>query len=461
MNKAICFVDVETTGMSYERDRIVEIGLVKLYNDNSIETYSTLIDPDIYIPTDVLYCGITKDELKKAPTFRSVADTILSYLYDSYFVAHNAQFDYGFIKKQFTHVGEDFTTKVFDTIALSKALDPSAPSHSLDSVAERFELTIKNRHRALDDAYALYEFYMKACNMRGKEDIEKLLFSFHDSYKKPHSISTKLIADLPKSCGIYTFFDKSATPIYIGKANNIQLRVKSHFQESVRSNKELKLFTETVNIQYTKTASELGALLMESETIKKFKPIYNRRLRNSKCFIVTEARINSDGYYQIFSEYTLPKNDSLFVINKNKKQAKDFALNICKSFALCKKLIGIEAFDGKSCFDYKLGNCFGACIGLENCYDYNQRFLEGFSTYAIKKWPYKGQILIQIQDKQGIYKDIFLIDNWCVLKSSFHIPVESDMFMDNYVQDTFTYDTYLILAKYILNSKNKRNITVV
>jgi len=162
----LAFVDIETTGGRTSWDRIIEIGIVRVENDQVIDTYSTLINPHGHLPSEITsLTGITANDIANAPSFREVAAEIITRLKDYTFVAHNVRFDYGFIKAEFARLGASFTSKHFCTVRLSRALYPTERRHNLDSIIERFDLTCENRHRALDDALSICTFYHKAKKM--------------------------------------------------------------------------------------------------------------------------------------------------------------------------------------------------------------------------------------------------------------------------------------------------------
>src|SRR5947209_4735474 len=97
----LAFVDIETTGASSTRDRIIEIGILRVENNQVVKTFQTLINPNQYLPPEIVnLTGITSADLENAPTFRQVKDEISEMLKDCIFVAHNVRFDYSFIKNE-------------------------------------------------------------------------------------------------------------------------------------------------------------------------------------------------------------------------------------------------------------------------------------------------------------------------------------------------------------------------
>lgn len=165
----LAFVDLETTGANPVRDRITEIGLVVVEGDR-VTRWSTLINPGCRIPPFIQrLTGITQEMVAGAPSFADVADEIQSRLASLTFIAHNARFDYGFLKNEFKRLGRRFQPNVVCTVKLSRRLFPAFPKHNLDSLIERYGLTVTERHRALDDAELIWQFWQKLYVAPGAE----------------------------------------------------------------------------------------------------------------------------------------------------------------------------------------------------------------------------------------------------------------------------------------------------
>ena len=110
--KNFSFVDIETTGGSFKKDRIIDIGILRVVNNRLVKTYNSLIDPEYYLPPEITrLTGITQKELEGAPTFTQIKDNILELLEGNIFVAHNADFDYRFLKTEFKR---SFSTKALN-----------------------------------------------------------------------------------------------------------------------------------------------------------------------------------------------------------------------------------------------------------------------------------------------------------------------------------------------------------
>ena len=151
-------IDTETTGLRPERDRLIEVGLVRIQDGVEVDRFQTLLQPDVSLPEIITeITGITDDDLADAPHFEDVAEEIASFLDGALFVAHNAEFDYGFLKYEFARVGIDLSLSRLCTVRLSRMLYPEHRRHDLSSIIERYQFPIESRHRAFDDAYIVWQ----------------------------------------------------------------------------------------------------------------------------------------------------------------------------------------------------------------------------------------------------------------------------------------------------------------
>ena len=137
----LAIVDLETTGLTARYDRIIEIAILRVQNGEVTETYSSLVDPEMIIsPYIEGLTGITNEDLRDAPTFTSIRNDVFRLLDGALFVAHNARFDYGFVREEFRREGIGWSAQCLCTVRLSRRLFPEHRKHSLDSIMDRFGL---------------------------------------------------------------------------------------------------------------------------------------------------------------------------------------------------------------------------------------------------------------------------------------------------------------------------------
>lgn len=159
----ICF-DIETTGLSAARDKITEIGAVKVENGVITDTFSTFANPEMPIPQKITQLtGITDDMVKDAPSQSKAVSAFLEFAGDNVLVAHNAPFDTSFIAKACEDMGREYNYTSIDTVAISRAILTDIKNCKLDTVAKFLRLGDFNHHRATDDAEMLARIFINLC----------------------------------------------------------------------------------------------------------------------------------------------------------------------------------------------------------------------------------------------------------------------------------------------------------
>ncbi len=456
----LAFIDVETTGSSPVYDRIIEVGIIRVEDNKVVETYQSLINPEMYLnPFITQITGITSEELEDAPSFSQVKDDIYTLLDGCTFVAHNARFDYGFVKNELRRYNMPFQAKTMCTVKLSRQLFPQYKKHSLDSLIERFHFKCEKRHRALDDAKVMWEFFQLVQNKFPGEKIQAAIDRVMKKTYLPSALPQNTLEEIPETPGVYIFYSEEGSPLYVGKSINMRERVQSHFSTDLTSGRKLNMCQQIKSIKTIPTIGELGALLLESSLIKKLYPLYNRQLRVSSKLVAVQKNEDSNGYMRVnlstVAKIAPSDLTSLLTISKSKRQAKEFLTYLAKEHSLCAKLLGLEKTVG-ACFYHKLGICSGACIGRESVAKYNLRCLEAFGETVIRPWPFKGPIMIQERDEVAQVSEGFVVDNWCYLGK---VRWEDDALEKELSNEhTFDFDTYKILNRFIKHPSYSKRI---
>ena len=151
-------VDIETTGGNNSYNRITEIGMVKLVGGKEVDRFQTLLNPQRRIPSNITrLTGISDDMVANAPIFAEVAEHVASFTEDAVFVAHNVNFDYGFIKQEFARLEQTFRRPKMCTVREMRRTYPGLPSYSLANLTRHFHIDMEQHHRALSDAKAAAE----------------------------------------------------------------------------------------------------------------------------------------------------------------------------------------------------------------------------------------------------------------------------------------------------------------
>ncbi|WP_394752929.1 exonuclease domain-containing protein [Crenothrix sp.] len=445
---ALAFVDLETTGASATKDRITEIGIV-LVDEQGVREWSQLIYPQTRIPGFIeQLTGISNDMVADAPRFEAVAQQVETLLQGRLFIAHNARFDYSFLKNEFKRVGMIFRPSVLCTVKLSRTLFPQHAHHNLDSLIERHELQVESRHRALTDARLIYQFWNKLPDYFSQALINTTVQQLVNRSSLPSHIDPLLIYDLPESPGVYLFYGVNELPLYIGKSVNIKQRVLSHFSADHRHNKEMSLSQQLRRIEWVETAGELGALLMEAKLIKQLLPIYNQRLRRKNELCAWQLQ-QSDQLRPVLSwanDLNSGTQDNLYGLYHSQRDAQAAMRGIANEYQLCSGVLGLEKVaKGKPCFAYQLKKCKGACVGIEKPLDHAARLLIAMHKLKLASWPYSGAVGI----REG--NALHVIDHWCYLGTAENKTEAYDLLGAG--RPEFGRDTYILLVKTLKKSQ--------
>ncbi len=377
-------IDVETTGGRAARDKITEIAIVLHDGSQVIDTFETLLNPECQIPGFISQLtGITNDMVAEAPRFWEVARTIVEMTEGAIFVAHNARFDYSFIREEFRRLGYTFTRKTLCTVQLSRKSFPGLPSYSLGNLIRHFGIEVEQRHRALADTLATTDLFTRILqSQNGQNQINHLLKMGIKESLLPSDFGIAKIRALPEECGVYYFHDRFGDVIYVGKSINIQKRIAEHFQD--KTDKAGMLQQNAVDVSFELTGSELIALLLESSEIKRLRPMINRAQRNRQFPYGIFSFTSNEGYLSFMAAKTSAKGmkgKSLVAEYPHLDSARNHLQAMVERFQLCEKKCGLDTAPGP-CFPRQLGICLGACVEQESAEDYNIRATQALEALS-------------------------------------------------------------------------------
>ncbi len=365
-------VDIETTGGFAANHRITEIAIYHHDGIQVTDVYHTLINPGRNIPYYITgLTGITTEMVFASPSFDQVASEIHSKLEGKVFVAHNAHFDYSFLKREFELAGINWQAKKLCTVRLARKIIPGLRSYSLGSLAESLGIGIENRHRAGGDAAATVRIFDQLLHRDRDSYIVKALKRNSGETILPPNLPKEDFDNLPAKCGVYYFHDAHGKIIYVGKAINIKKRIAGHFTGDAREWSRSRIRNEIHHISHELTGNELIALILESQEIRKHWPKYNQ----AQKYRVEEWGIydyeDRNGYLR-FSVNVVSRGSRPLIRFTSKGDAWNFLWEKVRTFDLCPKLSGLQVAKGL-CFNYQTGECHGACMCIESVKKYNKR----------------------------------------------------------------------------------------
>lgn len=453
----LAFVDIETTGSHFERDRITEVGIKSLI-DGQVDVWESLINPQAFIPQNIQsLTGIRPEMVSQQPPFAELATEIARELEGKIFVAHNARFDYGFLKASFKRVGIDFKPKVLCTVKLSRLLFPQQARHNLDTIISAHGLQISSRHRALGDADLLLQFWQVCEAKLGREALKAAVNQLIGDASLPPNIDKALVDSIPEKPGCYIFYGENKVPLYIGKSISLRSRVMGHFQGALTLRKEMKLSLQIRDIDWIETSGELGALILESRLIKERMPTMNIKLRRSKDLCAWKLELDDSGvltpHLVGHRELDLGVQDNLYGLFYSKREAHSYLKAIAKKHRLCEALLGLEKrIEGKACFGYQVKQCGGACIGSSPIDLHNLQLKTVLDLFKVQVWPYPGPIAIK---EAG---HLHVINQWRYLGTAIN---EAELYeLVDSREGEFDLDVYKILKKALAGSFKNQVLTL-
>ena len=447
---SIAFVDLETTGTIASDDRITEVGIVRVDAGVHVSEWSSLVNPGCSIPPAIqALTGITNAMAATAPTFAQIADAVATQIADCIFVAHNARFDYGFLKHEFGRLRRSFSAKVLCTVKLSRRLYPQLGRHNLDTIIERHGLCPENRHRALGDARVLWQFVQTLYRDKPADEIDGVIARILKTPSLPPQLPADALAQLPEAPGVYRFYGLNPLPLYVGKSINLRERVAAHFSSDYRSANDARLSAEITRIEAEETAGELGALLRESQLIKTLLPAYNRRLRRRPGHGRHRAGAGTCGT----GVSSVPRRSIRAQwmgctgrFRRAPRHARHCAMSQ-RAPGCAGAQLGLERRVGP-CFARQVRRCDGACVGAQTREAHAARLREALASYALQRWPHPGMVAVKETDCWVERTDVHVFDQWCWLGTA-HDDASFGALVEAPPRGEFDLDIYRLLVKHL------------
>lgn len=372
-----CIVDIETTGNGIKGNRITEIAIFKYDGYKIVDEYSSLVNPECEIPYFITgLTGIDNDMVRNAPTIGEISDTILNFTQDCIFVAHSVNFDYNVIKEEFRSLNKEFIRKKLCTVRLSRKLIPGYHSYSLGKLCSALQIPLTDRHRARGDAHATTLLFQRLLRADGAAEVfKKFLNARSQEATLPPALNKEVYQKLPNKPGVYYFKNASGKIIYVGKAINIKKRVLSHFYD--KSSKEIAMCQETVDIDFELSGSDLLALLMESDAIKRLYPSYNRAQKKTiQPYALFSYQDRNGVIHLAYNKLKLVPQPLLTLYRPS--DCRSYLEELCKTFSLCPKYCHLQEGVDR-CSHYSITTCAGICRGKESTETYNRKVAEAIA----------------------------------------------------------------------------------
>lgn len=269
-------IDIETTGGNFKTGQITEIAVFLHNGATQIDTYQTLVNPQVPIPPFITkLTGISDEMVETAPTFPEVAEELLRITEGAVFVAHNVNFDYGYIREAYRQLGIEFKRKKLCTVQLSRRAFPGLASYSLDKITRELGISLPGHHRAGVDAEATMLLFEKIL----VSENEKGLFDANAGIPNTDGLSSPLIdkeflSAIPDECGVYRFYDENDQVLFVKRAENILTAICDKLNQT-DTQTAADLRKKLYRIDYDLTGGGLLAQLMEAHDVLGFLPEFN------------------------------------------------------------------------------------------------------------------------------------------------------------------------------------------
>lgn len=442
----LVFVDLETTGANFARDRILEIGLVEV-DAHGVREWEALVNPGVSVtPFITELTGIDDAMVADAPGFAQLAAELRERLAGKIFVAHNARFDYGFLKGEFARLGVDFRATVLCTVKLSRKLFPQHPRHNLDTLIARHGIAVDARHRALADARVLWDLWQRWHEELGADAVGAAVSALTCTVTLPAQLDPALADELPDGHGAYALLDAGGETLLTGRASNLRQKVLSLFADARASRPPASL---THQVEWRDAAGEFGARLQEIQLQRGRKPI-PEELCSWRLLEVAPG----DFRPQLVSpeEAAFGVDDDLFGLYATRREARQALRKLAEAHFLCPVVLGLEeGKPGKSCSAVKGGHCRGVCTGKEQVSRHGARLMAALAKARLKPWPHPGPVALVERDHFGMIEDFHVIDRWRYKGLARNDEVLAELAGSD-IELPFDPDVYRVLLKYIQSS---------
>lgn len=398
-------VDVETTGLKSTTHRVIEVGMVRYRGGQVDDRFTQLVNPGRKLPQYISkLTGIHDADLEEALPFERIAVAVQDFIGNLTIVGHNVGFDVQFISAELRRAGlPSLINERLDTMNLGLALLPNIRRPSLDKIATQLGMAPRKLHRALDDAELTARcalLLMEIAGERGISSLEELRASVQFTPNRPREgvgrarsmIDSSHLEHIPRCPGVYLMRDGAGQIIYIGKAKNLRDRVASYYNQPLGYTRKMDGLAEAIaRIDVERTGTELEALILESQLIRRYQPRYNSALKAHEQYPYIRVTMSSPWPRICLARSPADNGDRFFGPFQNRSAARATVdlLNSVLHLRTCPRSFKTTGSYGVSCLRLDLGQCPGPCVGQAKRGAYLDaihtalRFLEGHDEALI------------------------------------------------------------------------------
>ncbi len=407
----VAFIDVETTGLDPAVNRIAEIGVVTVDGDDAAEWTTFIAQPNGQSRRPGSADGLVEPSEIATPCFKDIAVELEKRLAGRLLIAHNARFDYAFLKAEFQRVRVDFSRDVLCTVMLSRRLYPQHARHDLDSLMQRHDLRANVRHRALPDAQLLWQFWKATHRELPRAVIADAVSALLVGPVLPDHLDPALINRLPEAPGIYIFHDGDDELLHVGEARNLKLHLIDYFRLDRASTKSLSIAHRIRKITWRVTQGMLGARLQRVGVLDAMSS--RKRARDKHRFL---WRLIPDRYPILdlvpIAGASLSCGNEYFGMFQTERKARNALLRLARKHYLCHALLEIPDASGAPCLACCEGGKIHRCDAKVQRLKHLMKAFEALKPFRIATWPYPGPIGVRERS------DVHIFDDWRYLGSA-------------------------------------------
>lgn len=458
LERPLAVLDLETTGASPLHHRITEVALIEVDGGRVVREWSSLVHPGRRIPPAIrALTGITDEMVAAAPSFDAIAPELSARLAGRMLVAHNARFDYGFLRSEFRRAGVRYAARVLCTLRLARRLYSAQPCHSLDALLARHGLGCEARHRALGDARALWALLCAWEREFGRERLCAAAAELARAPALPAALDPADLDELPEAPGAHWLHGAGGSVLYVGCSKNLRARVMAHFSGEWRSGHARRIGRGVARVSWIETGGTLGAALEEARLIKELAPLHNRRLRrSSELWSWRWEPGNGTEAPELVNAAGRPPGRvcGLYGLFGSRAAARAALRALAAEHGLCPLVLGLE--QGRApCFEHQIGRCRGACAGREPLPAHGLRLGQALARLRVRDWPYRGPVAVR-EGEPGA--PLLVLDTWRYLGRACN-ELELAERLAHGAACPFDPDVYRILVRYF--SAPERGRTVI
>jgi DNA polymerase III epsilon subunit family exonuclease len=372
-------VDVETTGLRPLHQRVIEVALIRFRDGAPVARFESFCNPDRPVPAYISkLTGITDAHVREAPRFNAIADEVLGFVGATLVVGHNVGFDLSFLNAELKRLGRPaLINESLDTLGLATRILLNLRKPSLDKVARELGIEPGRRHRAARDAELAGTIALhlaEQARRKGVDSLEGLKAAGSAASRRPRDdvgrgravLDRSLLADIPKRPGVYLMRDRFGHVIYVGKAKNLRDRVASYYSQPLGYTRKMDGLLESMaKVDVEVVGSELEALLLEAQLIRRYQPRYNTALRSFEHYPFIRVDVANPWPRVTLAKARKDDGARYFGPFRHKSAARKTVdvINQVVPLRTCPRSFRDARSYGSPCLQLDLGRCLGPCVG--------------------------------------------------------------------------------------------------